>query len=235
MVKASQKQLPLGMGLRDDCTLDTYYPGTNLQVVAQIKEMALGKGEQFIYLWGRSGVGLSHLLQGACHFANLHQHSAIYLPLNELLTKQPEHVLDNAERLELVCLDEIQEIKGSHIWEEALFHLFNRLRAVNHRLIVAAKVAPSALGIQLPDLQSRLSWGVTYQVHPLEDEALLGALQLRAKERGLELPNEVGVFLIRRCSRTMPELYRLLEELDKASLAAQRRLTVPFIKSVLDL
>lgn len=235
MVKVVSKQLALGMSLRDDCTLETFYPGKNNQALATIKQMAQGEGEQYVYLFGIKGVGLSHLLQGACHDANIKGKAAIYLPLSELLPKKPTHVLDNAERLDLVCLDDIQAIKGNAAWEEALFHLFNKLRAANHRLLVAGNVPPSALDLSLADLKSRLNWGIAYQIHPLDDESLLFALQLRAKERGLELPTEVGTFLIRRCSRTMPVLYQVLEELDNASLAAQRKLTVPFVKSILEL
>ena len=224
-----QEQLPLKLALRDDCTLDTFYPGDNQQALTQIKQMAQGRGELFVYLWGREGVGRTHLLQGACYSAQ--RRGAVYLSFADAL--QSPRVLEGLERLELVCLDDLEKMAGLPLWEEAFFHLYNRLRAVNRRLLVAAACAPKALPVQLADLQSRLTWGITYQLQPLNDEQLLAALQLRAKERGLVLTQEVGTFLIRRCTRSMPDLYLLLEKLDKASLVAQRRLTIPFIKSVL--
>lgn len=230
-----EQQLPLSIMLRDDCTLDSFFPGDNEQVVTQLKKMAQNKGEQFIYLWGRHGVGCSHLLQGACHLASTAQIAAIYLPLATLSQTKPNYVLEGIEKIQLVCIDDLQAIVGNLIWEEALFHLFNQLRALSQKLVIAANVAPPALGIKLPDLQSRLSWGITYQIHALNDEQLLSALQQRAKARGLDLTEEVGIFLIRRCSRTMPDLCHVLDILDRASLAAQRRLTVPFVKRVLNL
>lgn len=227
------QQLPLGLTLRDDCTLETYYPGDNEQALNSIQQMAQGLGENFIFLWGRIGVGRSHLLQGACHLANRLNRTAFYLSL----ANPQAHIkmLDDLERIDLICIDDINAKCGDAKWEEALFYLFNRVRAAKHRLLMAADVAPKSLAINLADLQSRLTWGITYQLYPLDDEQLLAALQLRAKQRGLDLPREVGLFLIRRCVRTMPELYETLASLDNASLVAKRRLTIPFVKEVLSL
>ncbi len=227
------QQLALGLTLRDDCTLETYYPGDNEQAQNSVKHMAEGLGESFIYLWGRQGVGRTHLLQGACHFANRSHRTAFYLSLAE--PRANIKMLEDLERIDLICIDDVDAQCGNAKWEEALFYLFNRVRAASHRLLMAGNVAPKSLPIQLADLQSRLTWGITYQLHPLDDEQLLAALQLRAKQRGLELPREVGLFLIRRCVRTMPELYDMLANLDKASLVAKRRLTIPFVKEVLAL
>lgn len=227
------QQLPLGVDLRDDCTLETYYPGDNREALEQIQQMAKGGGEQFTYLWGREGVGRTHLLQGACHFAGRYGQTAFYVSLAD--PTAAISILEGLERIHLVCIDDLECVAGNAAWEEALFYFFNRIRALNHRLLIAANAPPKSLPIKLMDLQSRLSWGITYPLHPLDDEQLLAALQLRAKQRGLELTNEVGAFLIRRCVRSMPDLYEILEKLDKASLAAQRRLTIPFIKSVLAL
>jgi DnaA family protein len=231
---AFTQQLPLSVELRDDSTLDSFYPGSNLQVLEEIQHMAQGQGEQFVYLWGREGVGRSHLLQGACHLAARHGVAAVYLPLADLQQRNPVTLFDGLERVSLVCLDDIDVIAGNKPWEEILFYLFNRLRTANHRLLVAASCTPQSLSFSLADLQSRLAWGVTYQIHGLDEEELLAALQLRARQRGLELSKEVGTFLVRRFERSMPLLYSLLDKLDKASLAAQRRLTIPFVKEVLD-
>lgn len=230
------KQLPLSIALRDDCTLDTFYPGKNDQALNQIKLMAQGNSELFVYLWGRTGAGKTHLLQGACYRAQRLGQACVYLSLADPNnTRKGPSLLEGLELVGLVCIDDLDAVAGLSVWEEALFYLYNRLRAANQRLLVAAQFPPNSLPLKLADLQSRLSWGVTYQLHLLNDEELLAALQLRAKQRGLELSSEVGGFLIRRSVRSMPVLYEMLERLDKASLAAQRRLTIPFVKTVIDL
>ncbi len=228
------QQLPLGIGLRDDCTLDTFYAGDNEIILNHLRLITHNKGEQFTYLWGKIGVGRTHLLQGICNDASKYGLGAVYLPLADLSQNSPL-MLQGLERLHLICIDDIEVISGDSSWEEALFHLFNRIRAHNHHLVVAANCAPALLAVKLADLKSRLAWGVTYQIQPLDDNQLVAALQLRAKQRGLELSQEVGLFLMRRAMRAMPHLYALLDKLDQASLAAQRRLTIPFVKSVLDI
>ncbi len=228
------RQLALGLGLPDNALLDTYYPGDNVQALTHIKKIARGQGDFFLYLWGNPGSGCSHLLQGACHLASEMNRSSMYLPLAQLYQQaQSPDILKHLEQLDLVCLDDIQVIAGNCIWEEALFHLYNRLRDGGRTHCVIAGMHPcKSLGIQLPDLQSRLAWGVTYHLHLLGDEDKFNALHLRAKMRGLDLPLDVGQFILRRAARNMGELYQLLEKLDEASMAAQRRLTIPFVKSL---
>ncbi len=227
-------QLPLNIQLRDDATLTSFYAGAdNPEALLAVTQMAQGVGEPFVYLWGPAGAGRTHLLQAASHAASECGMASLYIPLQ---TKSlSSTILQGAEGIPLVCIDDIQNIAGQPGWEEGLFHLFNRIQMQKSRLLVAADVAPKNLKIILQDLQSRLSSGVVYQLHALNDEHKIKALQLRAIQRGLDLPDAVGGFLLSRCPRNMSELFLTLEKLDRASLAEQRRLTVPFVKQVLEL
>lgn len=225
-------QIPLNIQLRDDSTLESFYVGDNTQVFQAMMDLAEGLGESFIYCWGAVGAGRTHLLQATCHAVIEAGRPAAYIPLRELNNLEPS-LLQGLESLSLVCLDDVQWIAGNAAWEEALFHLFNRIRAVNGRLLISANVSPLHIALKLPDLKSRLAWGVVYQLHALSDEQKWHALALRAKCRGLQLNKTVSQFLLSRCSRDMAQLFQYLENLDKASLTEQRRLTIPFVKQVL--
>ncbi|WP_043311471.1 DnaA regulatory inactivator Hda [Pseudomonas sp. ML96] len=228
-------QLPLGVRLRDDATFANYYPGANaaaLGYVERLCEADAGWTESLIYLWGGEGVGRSHLLQAACLRFEQRGEQAVFLPLAEVAEYGPE-LLDGLDQSELVCLDDLDAVAGREDWEEALFHLFNRLRDSGRRLLLAATVSPRELPIQLPDLQSRLTLALVFQLHSLSDEDKLRALQLRASRRGLHLTDEVGRFILTRGERSMSALFELLERLDQASLQAQRKLTIPFLKETL--
>lgn len=228
-------QLPLGVRLRDDATFANYYPGANaaaLGYVERLCEADAGWAESLIYLWGGAGVGRTHLLQAAClRFEQLGE-PAVYLPLAELVEHGP-NMLDNLEQFELVCLDDLDAVAGLSEWEEALFHLFNRLRDSGRRLLLAASRSPRELPVKLADLQSRLTLALVFQLQSLSDEDKLRALQLRASRRGLHLSDEVGRFILTRGERSMSALFELLERLDQASLQAQRKLTIPFLKEIL--
>lgn len=143
---------------------------------------------------------------------------AVYLPLAELLDRGIE-ILDNLEQYELVCLDDLQAVAGRADWEEALFHLFNRLRDSGRRLLIAASTSPRELPVKLADLKSRLTLALIFQMRPLSDEDKLRALQLRASRRGLHLTDEVGHFILTRGTRSMSALFELLERLDQAFFA----------------
>lgn len=224
-------QIPLSVSLRDDARFENFYAQGNELVCASLKAVASGAGEQFTYIWGSPGVGCTHLLQAVCHEADPIGRSAAYLPLDEL-KPMGAGILEGMEYLDLVCIDGISAVAGERAWEEALFHFFNRIREQGNTLIIAATAAPRHLGINLPDLASRLSWGMVFQVQPLSDETKLKAIQMRASARGLEFSDEVTRFLLHHASRNMNDLACLLDTLDQASLSAKRKITIPFIKEV---
>lgn len=225
-------QLPLSVGLRDDATFANFHPGPNAGMVSRLVHQLDEGGEALIYLWGRPGVGRSHLLQASCHAASDRGLRALYLPLKEVGDLFPT-MLEEVERLDLLAIDNLECVVGLEAWEEAFFHAFNRLRDVGRRLLVAADAPPRQLPVSLPDLASRLSWGVTFHVQPLDDADCVAALQLRARGRGIQLSDEVAVYILNRGPRRLGDLFRLLETLDRASLSAQRRLTIPFVRQVL--
>ncbi|MBZ9568193.1 DnaA regulatory inactivator Hda [Modicisalibacter tunisiensis] len=226
-------QLPLGVGLRDDATFANFLPGDNAAPVGRLRAQLDDDGEAFIYLWGGEGSGRSHLLQAACHEAGARDKRALYLPLDDL-GHFPPHMLEDIERLDLLAIDDLDIVIGRRRWEEGLFHAFNRLRDAGKRLVIGAAAAPRQLPVQLPDLASRLTWGVTFHLHRLDDTQRLEALQLRARGRGMQLPDEVARYILHRGPRHLNELFATLERLDRASLSAQRKLTIPFVKQALD-
>ncbi|BBB30070.1 DnaA regulatory inactivator Hda [Neptunomonas japonica] len=223
------QQLPLGVTLRDDARFENYQIGDNGLVCEMLRQAAVGVGEPFLYIWGAKGTGCSHLLQAVCHAAEPCKRTAVYLPLNELLGLSPV-ILEGMEHLDLICIDNVEAVATSRVWEEALFHLYNRIRQEQNTLIVAANSAPRQLTIKLPDLVSRLSWGAVFSVAALNDEDKIQAIQLRAKIRGIDLAEDVARYLVHHASRDMNDLCLMLDRLDKASLMAQRKVTIPFIK-----
>jgi DnaA family protein len=220
-------QLPLGITLRDNAAFENYFSGGNGEVMFALQQCAEGKGEQFIYLWGAQGTGKSHLLQAVCKTDG----GAVYLPLSEKESMVPD-MLDGLEDMDVVCIDDIDCVAGDEVWETQLFNLFNRIRESGNRLIISGNSKPVDLKIKLPDLVSRLTWGLTLHLQQLNDDDKLSALQLRAGKRGFDLPDNVGRYLLNNNTRDLSSLFDLLDHLDEASLAAQRKLTIPFVKEV---
>lgn len=228
------EQIPLRFAWRDGLSFDNYFASENAEAVHHVQQLAGGGAgtEQFLFLWGADSTGKSHLLQAACQQAAEHQRTVAYLPMTELVDLSPE-IFDGLEQMSLVCIDDVQQLAGRAQWEEALFHFYNRVRDAGGHLLVTANIAPTALTVNLPDLQSRLAWGPVLQLNELDDAGKICALQLRARGRGFELPDDVAQFLMRRSARDMASLFALLDRLDEASLVQQRKLTIPFVRGLI--
>ena len=224
-------QLALEIRLRDEATFDNFLAGDATRpLVNALQRQVEASGEAIIFIYGPAGCGRSHLLQAACHRVGSH---ALYLPLATLRDHPAGEVLQGVESMGLVCLDDVNRVLGDEDWEEALFHLCNRARQQGCRLLVAGDAAPRALALGLEDLRSRLGWGLVFQLTQPGDEEKAAILQFRADRRGLALSPEVAAFIVSRAPRALHQLLGLLERLDRASLAQQRALSVPFVKQIL--
>jgi DnaA family protein len=225
-------QLPLSIGLRDSSVFASYFAGRNQPVVSALLALPEGDAPRCVWLHGVAGVGKTHLLQAVCARAGLRAQTAAYLPLTGLREMSPE-IVSGCGQLACVCVDDLEAIAGRRDWEVALFSLYQELDEHRGRLWVSSTAPPAAIGIQLRDLASRLSGGLVLTLHSLEEDEQIAALKLRADLRGFELPDDTIQYLLRRLPRDMTSLYAFLDELDQASLAAQRRLTVPFVREVM--
>lgn len=222
-------QLPLSIRFRDGMGFAEFVPGRNLEAVQHLQDtFAAG---QSVYLWGAAGTGKTHLLQATCRLAAARGETVVYVPLRRRDELAPA-LLEGLEALALVGIDDIDAVAGDATWESALFHLYNRARERGGRLALSGAAAPRALGLGLPDLATRLGWGLVFHLHPLDDADKAQALRLRARARGMDMPEAVARYLLQRHARDLGALFTLLERLDRASLAAQRRLTVPFVREI---
>lgn len=223
-------QLPLGIRLRDSSVFSSFFAGRNQALVDALLSLREGEPPRCVWLHGADGLGKTHLLQAVCAHAGQRGFTAAYLPL--AASDITPELLVGCGQVAHVCIDDLQVVAGRREWEHALFSLYQELEEHRGRLWVASASAPAALPIRLRDLASRLSGGLVLTLQPLSDEEQIEALKLRAQLRGFELPDETAQFLLRRLPRDMASLCAFLDQLDEASLAAQRRLTLRFVREV---
>lgn len=227
------QQLPLHFEFRANQTFNDFFPGANQEIVTHLQQCIAGVGEQQVFLWGKSGQGKTHLLQACCHQAQNQNLSSFYFDLSNAKLPDPL-MLSGLDQYDVVCFDNIEPIAGNSAWEQAFFNFFNQHRDSGHKLIVSASSAPNDIGIQLPDLKTRLNWGLTLKIQSLADNDRIAALIFKADQMGFEIAPQAGRFLLTHYDRDLASLWTLLEKLDKASLAAKRKLTLPFLKQILD-
>ena len=227
------QQIPLEVRLADYALFDTFYTGPNGAAVLALQDVARDSSHALLWICGPQDAGKTHLLQACVNAADTNGFRTAYLPLGSDAAL-PVAALDGMGELDVICIDDVGRVAGRAEWERALFVLYEGIRQRGGRLILAADTAPVQGGFSLPDLVSRFTSGATFRLQPLTDDDRFKAMQLRAKWRGLLLPDDTVRYLISRVDRRSSTLFSLLDRLDREALTAQKRLTVPFVKSVLD-
>ena len=229
----SVPQLPLALRYPPDQRFETF---VGSEATARLlSESARGGRDDWLMLSGPSGCGKTHLLLAACADAVEAGRRAVYLDLDRV--GQVGHgladALDGLDGNDLVCLDRLDAVAGQRAAEIALFDFHNRARSGSAVLVYAARVVPAALDLALPDLRSRLGQCTQVSVAMLDDQGRRAVLVGRAHRRGLNLDEPVLDYLFARVGRDLAGLARLLDRLDRESLAAGRRITVPFVRDLL--
>lgn len=224
-------QLPLGLRWPRRQRFEHFHAGANAAALAAVQALAVQPGAPWVYLSGATGSGKSHLLMAACHAAHEAGRTVQYLPLKTL----HEHfmALRGVAGSQLIALDDIDVMAGERDAEHALFDLYNRARAEGTALVFTAQNVPAQLNLGLPDLRSRLGACTQFTLKPLEDGERREVLKQQAALRGIELDDGLLDWLFARYARDLGALLDLLDRLDRASLAAQRRITIPFLRTFL--
>lgn len=247
-------QLPLLLRWPAQQRFETFVPGANGAAVALLQEAAAESAAPWVFLSGPAGSGKTHLLLAACAAATVAGRNAQYLSLNKIAGARADAiraasavsadairatsaVSADAIRLlggsDLLALDDVHAIVGDAAAEHALFDLYNRCKMEKSTLLFSATAAPAQIGIALPDLVSRLSACTQARLSALGDTARRELLRERAQARGLVLDDAALDWLFAHTARDLGSLVAQLERIDRAALAAQRRVTVPFLRSLL--
>jgi DnaA family protein len=233
LAHSANLQLALNVSLQDGLTFENFFACPESEaILAALTELQCTDDFQSIGIWGASGSGRSHLLQAAVQKAETNGCSAIFLPGSELVAMDPAGLLQGLAEFDVVVIDDIDHLLNNAGWELALFEFYNRLHDNGNILVFSCAAPVAELTIQLADLASRLAWGTLYHLPKLNDQQKLAALQLRAHSRGMLMSDEVAKFIMSRSSRDFVQLIDVLDQLDKASIKAQRKLSVPFVKTI---
>ncbi len=230
---AVAEQLPLPLTLHPEWTFESFQEGPNSEAIAHLKAAARGTfPDPFIVLVGLKGHGKSHLLNAVSEDAHRHHQGSLVLPLKDLTHNGPQ-LLEDLDHLDCLCLDDVDDVLGHPAWDLALMMMYQQRMNLGKPLLISLSCPVGDIKACLPDLSSRIAGGLILNLKPLSDEDLLSVLIHRSQSLGMELTPSVGRYLMTHTPRSLSSLMPLLERLDQASLAAQRRLTIPFIKTQL--
>ncbi|MGE0012052.1 MAG: DnaA regulatory inactivator Hda [Azoarcus sp.] len=221
------KQLVLDISSDAPPTLDNFVVGANSELVASLSLLATDRSllpVPHLYLWGTSGKGRSHLLQGAVAVAAANGRQTHYLSADAVRDALPE--TPDA----LLAIDDIDLLRPEA--QVALFNAFNRARLNGQSLLLAGLQPPLALALR-EDLRTRIGQSLIFEVQPLDDDSRAAILATLAERRGLRLADEVVDFLMRHGRRDLPSLLAAFNALDAASLEQKRPITLPLLREMM--
>ncbi|NNJ78021.1 MAG: DnaA regulatory inactivator Hda [Xanthomonadales bacterium] len=224
-------QIPLQLEPPRPDRFDEFISGPNGAAVEAVRHL-LDEPGTGLFLSGPEGSGKSHLLNALCHAARKRDMAAFYVALKRL----PEEAaagLEGLQVLDLVCVDDIDRAAGNAAWEGALFRCFNEVRAAGGRLLVASREPLASLTFDLPDLASRLAWGVQLKLQLADDDGKRAIMLQRAHSLHIELPEDVQNYVLRNSRRDMASLLNVVEGLKNAAFSDKRRITVPVAREVI--
>lgn len=225
-------QLPLDLRWPAHQRFESFDGGANGVALDLLADAAAHPAAAWSFLAGPVGSGRTHLLVATCAQASAAGRSAQYLSLDALRAPRAAAIRGFGGS-DLLAIDDLDAIVCDAEAEHAMFDLYNRCRAEGATLVFAASAAPALLGFGLPDLVSRLGACTQVSLKPLDEGARRVLLRARALARGIELDEPVLDWLFARGRRDLASLLAMLERIDRASLAAQRRVTIPFLRELL--
>ena len=205
----------------------------NAELVDAVRRVAAEPEPERVLVVGDAGSGKTHLLEAASEVANAGGDAVAFVPMREWCSQGVDAVR-GLGRSGLLCIDDIDAAAGDRGWEEALLALVEASTSGRTRMLISAGAAPSNIPFVLADLRSRLSAATLYRLRELDDESRARALRRHASGRGIEIPDDVVGYVLARHRRDMPSLVALLDRLDYHSMAHQRRLTVPFVRDLVE-
>ena len=221
------KQLALDIGLARAPSLAGFLAGPN---EAAFRHLQLWAGSPTrspvpTYLWGAAGSGKTHLLRAVAE--NLREQGASAGWLDPGIAEPPEF----DERWAVLLLDDVHLY--SAVQQHAAFAWFVQAQTLQRGVLAAGALPPADLKLR-EDLRTRLGWGHVFQLHVLSEPERRAVLRQAADARGVFLSDEVMDFILTRFSRDLDSLLQLLDHLDAYALQAQRAITIPLIRSMLE-
>lgn len=239
-------QLPLNIYLDSAATLESFIIGSNAELLVRLKSFSGNgyspkdnnncsqKANNMIFVWGAQGSGKSHLAQAICHrFDKSNDKICVYLPLNN--EHISHHILEGLAEVDLVCIDSLECVQGNADWQVGLFNLYNEMKDLGKKLVIFSQETPKQMRLDLADLTSRLSSMSVYKLQKIEEYKLIEFIQKSSINVGMEMSDDVANFILNRSDRSVINLKNIINILDEQSLAHQRKVTIPFVKEILNI
>lgn len=227
-------------------TFDNHVEGKSNRIArAAAMQVADNPGQTYnpLFMYGGVGLGKTHLMHATGNMIRqknqeyriVYVHSETFV--TDMINAIRRHTMEDFKRhyrtIDVLLMDDIQFFAGKNASQEEFFHTFNWLLGRNRQLVITSDRYPKELKGLEDRLISRFDSGLTVEIDPPELETRVAILTDKAREDGLELPNEVAFFIAERIKDNVRSLEGALNRLKASSNFAGRPIDIEMSKIAL--
>jgi len=236
----------VGGRLNPEATFANFVVGKSNQLAKAAAEQVgenPGKSYNPLFIYGGVGLGKTHLMHAVGHailsrrpnsgVAYVHSERFVSDMVRALQHNQMNEFKSAYRSLDALLIDDIQFFAGKERSQEEFFHTFNALLEGQHQIILTCDRYPKEVAGLEERLKSRFGWGLTVAIEPPELETCAAILISKGLAAGVEVPEDVAMFIAKRIRSNVRELEGALRRVIANSRFTGHAITVEFAKEAL--
>ena len=210
---------PVESSLNQKYTFEKFVVGTSNQfanAAAQAVAESPGKAYNPLFLYGGVGLGKTHLMHAIGHSVkqqNRHLRVAYITSekfMNELINAirfdKTQTFRDKYRSIDVLLMDDVQFMAGKERTQEEFFHTFNALYNDQKQIVISSDCPPREIPTLEERLHSRFEWGLIADIEPPDLETKVAILKRKADLDGIELQDEIAIFIASKIKSNVREL-----------------------------